>query len=116
MDDIVELTLLFDFYGSMLTKKQYDIFDMYYNQDFSLQEIAEQSNISRQTVFDTIKRSKTNLYAFEEKLSLLSKHLEVKRNVLKAITDIDEVLENIEKDSSNYYKLQETKVMLENIE
>ncbi len=116
MEDILEITLLFDFYGSLLTQKQRDIFDMYYNLDYSLQEIADSISISRQTVFDTIKRSKANLYSFEEKLKLIEKHQKLKSDVISSIEDISSVLNDLDKNSPQYEKLVNTKKMLQNID
>lgn len=116
MENIFELALLFDFYGSLLTEKQQVIFDMYYNQDFSLQEISDELSISRQTVFDTIKRCKVNLYAFEEKLSLVNRHLKIKDEVKRTITYISDVCENVKEDSTSYNKLIETIRILQNID
>ena len=60
------MTLLFDFYGSLLTEKQQTYFDLYYNQDFSLGEIAEQEGISRQGVHDAINRAESILQQMEK--------------------------------------------------
>ena len=53
----LEMSLLFDFYGETLTEKQRELFDLYYNEDLSLSEIAEHAGITRQGVRDSIKRS-----------------------------------------------------------
>lgn len=63
----IEMTLLFDFFGDLLTEKQRDYFDLYYNDDLSLSEIAEQNGISRQGVRDLIVRAENTLRSFEEK-------------------------------------------------
>ena len=63
--DAFKMTLLFDFYGTLLTEKQQSYFDLYYNQDFSLGEIAEQEGISRQGVHDAINRAETILQQME---------------------------------------------------
>ncbi len=73
MDDILKLTLLFDYYGDLLTNKQKETFDMYYNQDLSLQEISEYYNISRQTVHSNIKACEKKLIQYEDSLGLLKK-------------------------------------------
>jgi predicted DNA-binding protein YlxM (UPF0122 family) len=64
--DAFKMTLLFDFYGTLLTEKQQSYFDLYYNQDFSLGEIAEQEGISRQGVHDAINRAETVLQQMEQ--------------------------------------------------
>lgn len=64
---------LYDCYGNLLKENQATVIDLYYNQDFSLGEIAEELNMSRAGVHDTLKRAEKNLTEFEEKLSLHSK-------------------------------------------
>ncbi|MBE6928141.1 MAG: DNA-binding protein [Ruminococcaceae bacterium] len=60
------MSMLLDYYGSLLTQKQKTYFDLYYNQDLSLTEIAEQEGISRQGVHDTITRTEAILRSMEE--------------------------------------------------
>lgn len=74
-DKILQINLLFDFYGQLLTEKQQNILQLYYIDDLSLVEIAEQLGISRQAVYDTMKRTEKILYDYEEKLGLLTKFL-----------------------------------------
>ena len=64
------LNQLFDFYGPLLTKKQQEIFEMYNMNDFSLAEIATSLSISRNAVFDTLKKVEIALETYEEKLKL----------------------------------------------
>ena len=64
---------LLDYYGELLTDKQRDIMDLYYNEDFSLAEISEHENITRQGVRDGIKHAEQRLLEFEEKLGLAEK-------------------------------------------
>ena len=63
----VELLLLFDYYGDLLTDRQKLCFDMHYNQDLSLGEIAEELSISRQAVYDNLSRTEAQLRNMEEK-------------------------------------------------
>ena len=64
---------LLDFYGDVLPERKRNVLDMYYNEDFSLSEIAEQIGISRQGVRDIIKKSEEDLLFYEEKLGLAEK-------------------------------------------
>ena len=64
--DKLTLTLLFDLYGDLLTQKQRDCFDLHYNQDYSLFEIAEEMGISRQGVHDAVSRAESQLLRMEE--------------------------------------------------
>lgn len=73
LEKTLRMNYLFDFYQTLLTEKQRKYMSLYYLDDLSLGEIAEQFDISRQAVFDNIKRTETMLEEYEEKLSLLSK-------------------------------------------
>ncbi len=73
MDKVYETSLLLDFYGQLLTERQYEILDLHYNNDYTLSEIAEQLNISRQGVYDNEKRGRALLVEYENKLGLLNK-------------------------------------------
>lgn len=68
--------MLIDFYGGLLTIKQYNIIDMYYSNDYSLSEIGEILEISRQGVFDGLKRAETLLYGYEEKLKIVQRFID----------------------------------------
>ena len=73
MIKIVEIGMLFDFYGKLLSEKQYQVVELYYIHDLSLTEIGEELSITRQGVFDTLKRSEQKLYHYEEILGLVEK-------------------------------------------
>ena len=65
--DSLELILLFDYYGDVLTERQKQCFDLHYNQDLSLGEIAQELHISRQAVYDNLSRTEALLKNMEEK-------------------------------------------------
>ena len=69
--DAVAMTLLFDYYGALLTQKQQELFGQYYNQDLSLAEIAENEGISRQGVRDVIVRAEAAMQEIEDKTGLI---------------------------------------------
>ncbi|WP_239254350.1 putative DNA-binding protein [Listeria ilorinensis] len=70
------MNLLFDFYQGLLTEKQKAYIALYYLDDFSLGEIAEEFEVSRQAVYDNIKRTEESLEKYEEKLGMLTMYLE----------------------------------------
>lgn len=76
------LNTYFDFYGQLLTQKQRDVFRMYYLNDYSLGEISQELHVSRQGVFDVLKRSEKVLEEYEKKLGLV-KRFEEKQGELK---------------------------------
>ena len=73
MDSIYEVTLLFDFYGELLTENQKDVVRMHVLEDYSLGEISEILSISRQGVYDSLKRALASLKNYEETLHLVSR-------------------------------------------
>ena len=85
MDKLTIMSILIDFYGKLLTSKQYEIMDLYYNNDYSLAEISENLGISRQGVFDSLKRSQKVLETYENKLQLLEKFNKQKRNIKEVL-------------------------------
>ena len=73
VEKIVEVGIMFDFYGKLLTDKQYLAIELYYIHDLSLGEIGEELNISRQGVYDVLKRAEKKLYEYEDVLGLIKK-------------------------------------------
>ncbi|MCI8637895.1 MAG: DNA-binding protein [Coprococcus sp.] len=92
MDEILKQTLLYDFYGELLTSHQKEIYEQVVLEDYSLSEIARDAGISRQGVHDLIKRCQKILEGYEEKLHLMERFLSVKEKVRK----MDDLLENYE--------------------
>ncbi|RAL26177.1 putative DNA-binding protein [Thermoflavimicrobium daqui] len=76
LERTTEMNLLYDFYGVLLTEKQRNLLELYYLEDWSLGEIAEDQKISRQAVFEAIKRAQATLNDLENKLGLLKKYHE----------------------------------------
>ena len=87
IDETTRINLLYNFYHSLLTKKQSRYLDLYYVEDFSLGEIAEQLQVSRQAVLDNLHRSVNLLESFEKELNLIEK--------TKEIDDIAEQLDHL---------------------
>ncbi len=78
MSKNLEISLLLDFYGDMLTEKQREVIEYYYNEDLSLSEIADNQGITRQGVRDSIKRAEFQLLDMEERLGLARRFREMR--------------------------------------
>lgn len=96
MDSLLELSLLFDYYGVLLTEKQQLICDMYYNQNLSLTEIAEDLTITKQGVRDALKKSEKLLYNFENSLKIKDKNEQISLLIQKIEAMVDEELQDSE--------------------
>ena len=90
--DAFEMALLFDTYGGMLTDKQRECFDMRYNQDLSLGEIAEMMGVSRQAVNDNLKKTEALLRRMEENIGSVKQDIMIRsavEEILGAVTVLD---------------------------
>lgn len=90
-DKTLMMTMLLDFYGELLTPRQRSCFSMHYNEDFSLAEIAEIMDISRQGVRDLIVRAEATLMDTEEKTGLIKRFSEQKLVLDKMETELNEL-------------------------
>lgn len=81
--DALQMTLLFDYYGDLLTERQRQCFDLRYNQDLSLGEIAQELNVSRQGVYDNLSRAEALLKNMEEKTGCVSRDIRCRRTAEK---------------------------------
>ncbi len=109
MEKNVEISILCQHYGKLLTEKQFEFIDDYYNNDLSLSEIAENNNITRQAVRDILKKGEKKLFEYEEKLLFMKRTLNQEKeieNILIELTSIQktysdkkiaQVLETIKK-------------------
>ena len=84
------INLWFDFYGLLLTERQQKFIELYYSNDYSLGEIAEAYNVSRQAVHDTLKRAESMLQNYEQKLQLVSKFLTQRGKLAEAARLLEE--------------------------
>lgn len=88
-ESTVERTMLFDFFGELLTEKQKQYYDLHYNADLSLAEIAEEEGISRQGVWDIIRRAEATLRRAEERTGLVRRFRELQDTVARLEEDLE---------------------------
>ena len=94
MDKKVEISMLCDIYGKLLTKKQFEFINDYYNNDLSLSEIAENNNITRQAVRDIIKKGEGKLFEYEEKLLFMKKTLTQEQKIQTILLELTKIQTN----------------------
>ena len=93
------MTILFDFYGELLTERQKEFFDLYYNEDLSLAEIAENYGISRQGVRDVIVRAEAAMTEIEDRTGIIRRFLRCR----EAVSNAEQAAEAIEKINRRQY-------------
>ena len=94
MEKKVEISMLWQIYGKLLTEKQYEYIDYYYNQDLSLSEIAENDEITRQAVRDIIKKGERKLFEYEEKLLFMKKTINQEKQIQHILLNLNKIQKN----------------------
>lgn len=88
MEKKIEISMLCQMYGKLLTEKQYNYINDYYNNDLSLSEIAENYNITRQAARDNIKKGESKLFEYEEKLGIMKTTINTEKKIEKILSQI----------------------------
>lgn len=91
IDEITQASLLYDFYGQLLSKRQKEVMELYHEENLSLSEIAAEFDISRQGVHDALKNAEKSLKSYEEKLGLVAKF----QKSSEAVKEIDGIIDNV---------------------
>ena len=107
MEKNVKISILCQLYGKLLTEKQYEILNDYYNNDLSLSEIAENSEITRQAVRDILKKGEKKLFEYEEKLNFMKRTLNQEKKITKVLDELTKI--------QNDYSDKQIANVLENI-
>ena len=97
-EEFVEMALLYDFYGGVLTPRQQEIMDLYYMKDYSLGEIGELLSTSRQAVFDNLKRAKVQLRDMEDRLGLVKRFRTDSEKKTKVFGNLDGIIKALERE------------------
>lgn len=116
MSKNLEISVLLDLYGQLLTKKQFDMLDFYYNDDLSLAEIAEQYHISRQGVHDSIKRGEELLLSYENVLHLSENEKKYQDVLVEFKAQALDILNECRKVSFGKNIADKTIILLENLD
>lgn len=101
----LEMTLLYDYYGDLLTERQRSCVDLRYNQDLSLAEIAQELGVSRQGVFDNLSRAEALLRNMEAKTGCVRRALQARKAVSKILSAADQLADNPDQDVSRLAKV-----------
>lgn len=99
--DALQMTLLFDYYGDLLTERQRMCFDLRHNQDLSLTEIAQELNVSRQGVHDNLSRAEALLINMEEKTGCVRRDLQCRKAARQIMSLAAELAENSDQSISD---------------
>ena len=91
MEEKVKISILCELYGKLLTEKQFEFLDDYYNNDLSLSEIAENNGITRQAVRDNLKKGECKLFEFEEKLGLMEKTIHQEEKIADILSELNKI-------------------------
>ncbi len=105
------MALLYDFYGDMLTDRQKEFYDLYYNEDLSLSEIAENYGISRQGVRDVIVRAEASLTELEDKTGIIRRFHVMQDQLKELLSDVDAIAQR----NARQYQDDEIEVLTERI-
>lgn len=108
----LKVSLLLDFYGGILTDKQLDALELYYNEDLSLAEIAQHTKITRQGVRDSIKRGEAILFEMEEKLGFYKKY----HDIGEKVSEVLNLTENIRDINSRHCRSVEISEFCDDIQ
>ena len=115
-----EYSLLYDFYGELLSWRQREVFSLYYEENLSLSEIAENIGISRQAVHITLGKANRDLETYEKNLRLIEKHAVFEKQLEEILRRMDAILKDKERvagiDPDTVKDLKRVKKLIKGIE
>lgn len=116
IDEITRQSLLYDYYGALLTERQREVMELYHEENLSLTEIAEEMDISRQGVHDALKKAERALEAYEQKLGLVEKFQETNRSINEIDRRIDGIIAAAGQKGKIAGELREIKSIIDKID
>lgn len=118
-DNVAQASLLYDFYGQLLTKRQQEVLELYHEENLSLSEIADEFNISRQGVHETLKNAEKALQNYEDKLGLVGKFQKSRQAVARIDEEIDAAISGLaseDRSSILAERLQNIKTIIDKLD
>ncbi len=115
MEKLAKMALLADFYGPLLTDKQRNVWDLHYQQDLSLAEIAEVEHISRQAIHDLLKRTERILTEYEDKLGLLQRFWAEREKLMEVQALLEELKEQDFSSQTAWERHQQIHTMIDDV-
>lgn len=116
VDNIAEISMLFDFYGELLPERQKAFLQLYHEENYSLSEIAAEYQISRQGVHDAVKKAEKALHELEIKLGLVRKFTKTEGALAKIDSIIDSLMESYGDDAALSGRLTEIRKTIDCLE
>lgn len=118
-DNVAQASLLYDFYGQLLTKRQQEVLELYHEENLSLSEIADEFNISRQGVHETLKNAEKALQNYEDKLGLVGKFQKSRQAVARIDEEIDAAISGLASENRSSIlaeRLQNIKTIIDKLD
>jgi len=116
VEKMYEISMLYDFYGELLTPRQKSIMQYYYEENYSLGEIADETGVSRQAVYDAVRKAEKSLHSYEDKLGLVKRFIQTESDIEKAEQAIDEIISQYSDEKAIVEKLVFVKNILGKLE
>ena len=116
IDKITEASLLYDFYGQLLTRRKQQVMELYHEENLSLAEIAQEFGISRAAVYDSLKSAEKSLYEYEEKLGLVERFVRSGEAFRKIETMLNQMSERYADQKELADSLQEIRAVISGLE
>lgn len=116
ISSVTEAGLLYDFYGELLTKKKQQVTELYYGEDYTLSEIAEEFGISRAAVYDSLKSAEKQLLGYEEKLGLVAKFVATGEAIRRVDAMVGSMADEYSDNDEIVEKLKEIQAVIDGLE
>jgi hypothetical protein len=114
-EKMIEISMLYDFYGQLLTAKQRELLKLHHEDNYSLSEIAEEFGISRQGVHDAVKKAEKALHQYESKLGLVGKFAAAEKAVREADSEIERLIQENSQNRPLSDRLRHLRAMIDKI-